>query len=170
MFRIISITFILFLSLSAYAQQIYKWIDENGQFHYGNTLPPQPQVDNITRDISKSTGKLTTRRESAANAYHRTAESYRSMRTPNRTLSTNQAPRQIASTPAKISYDDQMKIQNLHRRIDALSTSTMGSTSDRSRQIEAAKAELAGIYAKYGMYPYSHRTSRTPAATSSATQ
>ena len=49
------LTILLMASLStwAVAQDVYKWVDENGEVHYSQTLPPERASDahdRLTRD------------------------------------------------------------------------------------------------------------------------
>ena len=38
---LISFCYLLFVAPAAYAQQVYKWQDEDGQIHYANSVPPE---------------------------------------------------------------------------------------------------------------------------------
>ncbi len=55
--------------------------------------------------------------------------------------------------PAYIGYEDRARIDNLNSDIRRLSSSTVGSSSTRNREIRAAKDELRQIYQKYGIKP-----------------
>ncbi len=53
----------LVLAGSAQAAKIYRWVDENGQVHYGTTIPPEYQ--NQARDELNEQGVVTERVERA---------------------------------------------------------------------------------------------------------
>ena len=47
------ITILLVMCVGALAQDVYKWVDENGEVHYSQTLPPEragEAHDRLTRD------------------------------------------------------------------------------------------------------------------------
>lgn len=62
---------LLLLAASAAGQSVYKWVDEDGEVHYSQTLPPEQAGeahDRLTRDglVAESVGRVKTAEELAA--------------------------------------------------------------------------------------------------------
>ena len=149
---------VLALALSPIAQaQVYKWTDANGQVHY-DSKPPAEGSAAQTHDIQ-------TQPTPASGVDHvqglqRATRQLRELRATSRGVSVQELDRPASRKrrgdsrePAYIGYEDRARIDNLNSDIRRLSSSTVGSSSTRNREIRAAKDELRQIYRKYGIKP-----------------
>ena len=62
----------LTLALPAHGQKLYRWVDENGNVHYSDSLPPEA-VDQARRELSKTSGTTTAQIDRALTAEERAA-------------------------------------------------------------------------------------------------
>ena len=153
----VCLAILLALSGSARAQ-VYKWTDADGQIHYGNTPPPAAAQSAHTLDIpSRPTpaGDVDNVR-----ALQRAARELRELRAANRGVPVDELDRPATRSkkdktrePPYIGYDDRTKIDTLNSDIRRLSSSTIGTSASRAREIRAVKDELRQIYRKYGIKP-----------------
>ncbi len=151
----IVLTAALLLCLTAEAQ-VYKWTDAEGKVHYGNQPPPTDAPTAESLDIRSQPTP-----PGGVNNVHdlqRATERQRELRAARRGIpvesldgSTPRKKSGKSREPIHIGYDDQMRIDNLNSDIRRLSSSTIGNSSQRNREIRAAKDELRQIYRKYGM-------------------
>lgn len=137
--------------------QVYKWTDANGQVHYDSRPPaegtaaqpldirsqptPAGGADNV-QSLQRATRQLRELRATSRGV-------------PVKELDRNarRSRRNESREPPHIGYEDQTRIDNLNSQIQRLSSSTIGSSSSRAREIRAAKDELRQIYRKYGINP-----------------
>ena len=47
MFKSFTLTILLLFTSLAWAEKIYKWVDENGQIHYSSQKPPNQAVETV---------------------------------------------------------------------------------------------------------------------------
>ena len=137
--------------------QVYKWIDANGQVHY-DSQPPAEGTTVQPLDIPSQPTPA-----SGANnvqSFQRATRQLRELRAVNRGVPVNEldrparrSRRSASREPSHIGYEDQTRIDNLNSDIRRLSSSTIGNSSSRAREIRAAKDELRQIYRKYGINP-----------------
>lgn len=137
--------------------QVYKWTDANGQVHY-DSRPPAEGTAAQPLDIQSQP----TPASGANNVqdFQRATRQLRELRATHRGVPVNQLDRPARRNrrseyrePPHIGYEDQTRIDNLNSTIQRLSSSTIGSSSSRAREIRAAKDELRQIYRKYGINP-----------------
>ena len=106
-------------------------------------VPSQPtptgKVDNV-RDLQRATREL------------------RELRALNRGVPVGELDRPAAGRkggktkePTYIGYEDRARIDNLNSDIRRLSSSTVGTSASRARELRAIKDELRQIYQKYGL-------------------
>lgn len=151
----IVLTAALLLGLTAEAQ-VYKWTDAEGKVHYGNQPPPTDASAAESLDIRSQPTP-----PGGVNNVHdlqRATERQRELRAARRGVPVDALEGSISRKkssksrePIYIGYDDQMRIDNLNSDIRRLSSSTIGNSSNRNREIRAAKDELRQIYRKYGI-------------------
>ena len=153
--------FCLVLSLAvlgpAAQAQVYKWTDANGQVHY-DSRPPAEGTAAQPLDIRSQP----TPAGGADNvqSLQRATRQLRELRATSRGVPVKELDRPARRSrrseprePPHIGYEDQTRIDNLNSDIQRLSSSTIGSSSSRAREIRAAKDELRQIYRKYGINP-----------------
>lgn len=137
--------------------QVYKWTDANGQVHY-DSRPPAEGTAAQPLDIRSQP----TPAGGADNvqSLQRATRQLRELRATNRGVPVKELDRPARRSrrnesrePPHIGYEDQTRIDNLNSQIQRLSSSTIGSSSSRAREIRAAKDELRQIYRKYGINP-----------------
>lgn len=152
---------LVILSLTAEAQ-VYKWTDAEGKVHYGSQPPangssaqpldirsqptPPGGVDNV-HSLQRAREELRELR-----AAHRgiPVEALEDDST-SRKKSGKGGKSSKTGEPIYIGYEDQTRIDNLNSDIRRLSSSTIGASSNRAREIRAIKDELRQIYRKYGV-------------------
>lgn len=134
-----------FISFSTHAQ-VYKWLDEKGGVHYGDK--PPASVEAQTLDAPPPPSDAPSSAE-MVNRYERAMADMRSMRAPERSVSKNKYD---SREPVDIGYEDRLKIRALNNQL----SSHLSTPQERS----AAKAELAEVYARYGMHPSRRHSSR----------
>ena len=153
----LALCLVLALALSPIAQaQVYKWTDANGQVHY-DSKPPAEGSAVHTLDIRSQptpTGGVDN-----VQGLQRATRQMRELRATSRGVSVQELDRPASrkrrgdSGEVYIGYEDRARIDNLNSDIRRLSSSTVGSSSSRNREIRAAKDELRQIYRKYGIKP-----------------
>ena len=143
------------LSLAAQAQ-VYKWTDGEGRVHYSNTAPPADAPSSQTLDVPSQptpAGKVDNVRD-----LQRATRELRELRALNRGVPVGELDRPAAGRkggktkePTYIGYEDRARIDNLNSDIRRLSSSTVGTSASRARELRALIDELRQIYQKYGI-------------------
>ena len=155
---VLSLTVILALAFGAMAQaQVYKWTDANGQVHYDSKPPPEGQA---TQTLDIQSQPTPTGGADNTQSMQRATRQLRELRATSRGVPVDELDRPPSRKrrgeprePPHIGYEDRARIDNLNSEIRRLSSSTVGSSSTRNREIRAAKDELRQIYRKYGIKP-----------------
>ena len=155
---VLSLTVILALAFGAMAQaQVYKWTDANGQVHYDSKPPPEGQA---TQTLDIQSQPTPAGGADNTQSMQRAARQLRELRATSRGVPVDELDRPPfrkrrgePREPPHIGYEDRARIDNLNSEIRRLSSSTIGSSSNRAREIRAAKDELRQIYRRYGIKP-----------------
>ena len=148
------------LSLNTEAQ-VYKWTDAEGKVHYSSQPPasgssaqsldirsqptPPGGVDNV-HNLQRAREELRELR-----AAHRGIPVEALEDSTSRKKSGKSSKSSKTREPIYIGYEDQTRIDNLNSDIRRLSSSTIGTSSNRAQEIRAIKDELRQIYRKYGI-------------------
>ena len=137
--------------------QVYKWTDANGQVHY-DSKPPAEGSAAQTLDIQSQPTPASG--VDNVQGLQRATRQLRELRATSRGVSVEELDRPArrgkrsqSHEPVYIGYEDRTRIDNLNSDIRRLSSSTVGSSSSRNREIRAARDELRQIYRKYGIKP-----------------